>query len=70
MALLLGAITGLLSTTPIMPGPAGPVTLTDRMASSAAIVDVGGLGDSTLNHRYFLWEVAGEMRLDFTYADT
>ena len=61
MALLLAGITGLLSTAPIMPGPTGPITLTDRVMSSAAIVDAGGPGDSTLNHRYFLWQVAGEM---------
>jgi len=61
MAVLLGSITAVLSGAPVMPGPAGPMTLTDRVVSSAAIVEISGPGDSTLNHRYFLWQVAWEM---------
>lgn len=54
------ATTGLLHRAPIMTGPAGPVTLAQRLGASAAVLD-GGARDATLAHRRFLWRAALEM---------
>lgn len=61
LLLLLSALTFLLSTETVIQGPAGPVSVQERMSSSTNIVGAGVQQDSSINHRYYIWQVTWEM---------
>jgi len=54
------AISLCLARAPVMRGPAGPITVVQRLGASSAVLD-GGTRDATLAHRLFLWRAAVEM---------
>jgi O-antigen ligase len=64
LALLLAGITTGLMHRPALQGPDGPVSLGDRLASSRHIIGDQISQDSTINHRYFLWNRSWEMISD------
>ena len=61
LAIWLGLITLILSERTMVASPTGPVSVGERMASSANIVGPGAQLDYTINHRYRIWQVAKEM---------
>jgi O-antigen ligase len=62
LGLSLGAVTFALSRTEMMKGPEGvAITMSARMRSSTNVVGPSAAKDSTVNHRYFMWQVAANM---------
>lgn len=61
LGILLAAVTFGLTHKPALQGPQGPVSHSQRLLSSRHIVGPGAAGDSTVNHRYFIWAVAWDM---------
>ena len=61
LLVMLGGITVFFAERPVLQGPAGPVSVGERMRSSQNIVGAGAAGDATINHRYRIWQVGWEM---------
>ena len=61
LLVLLGTITALFSEQTVTKGPAGPVSVRERMLSSKNIVEPGAVEDFAIAHRYRIWQVTWEM---------
>jgi len=79
LGLLFVGLTALLSQRPAIHGPQGPISISERALSATNIIGSGTIEDSapqgttaqdptiedsTINHRYFLWQVTWQMVRD------
>ena len=64
LGLLFVGLTALLSQRPAIQGPQGPISISERALSATNIIGSGTIEDSTINHRYFLWQVTWQMVRD------